>query len=348
MTLQLLIDGIDRTSVWRVYESRWTQHAWMGQSGFSEFILEDADGTISHDDLAARKIVEVWEDASGSSVCMYHGRISNKQLGLGVHYAPGQAMRWTVQSEDFNVELRGIRVYNFNRSEEAEEVRVEALRLAYLDGAASNRPEARNSTDLDGNFITVAVPVTVQAEEYNDTDPLGVLSQVAEQTGRNFFVYLTDDGDGELAYIDRQDDTIASDIAIVDDAEDEGADGVDIFAAYKTPTAGDHAGQDVYTGGAVRYGDGSYYEESDVTGTEATYDKWETTVTNDFIVNDAYAQNFLNRTILAADESFSYIASIDMRPEDAHRIRAGMKVSLIRKRANKTERLVGPRGDGDA
>ena len=58
---------------------------------------------------------------------------------------------------------------------------------------------------------------------------------------------------------------------------------MDIFAAYKVPAASDHAGQEVYTGGAIRYGTGGYYEESDVGGSEAVYDKWETTWTNDYV-----------------------------------------------------------------
>ena len=95
MTLQLTINGVDFTTKWRPYDSRWTMRAWQGESAQSEFIIEDFDGTIDHADLAARKIVEVWEDASGAPVCMYRGRVANKTLGMG----PQQqipAMRWTV------------------------------------------------------------------------------------------------------------------------------------------------------------------------------------------------------------------------------------------------------------
>ena len=358
MTLQLLINGVDFTSKWRVYESRWSMKAWYAESVQSEFVLDDIDGSIDHDNLAARKIVEVWEDASGTPVCMYHGRVANKSLGMGAaHWNP--AMRWTIQTEDYNVELSGIMVHDAERPEETDDERFEAMRIAFLNGAASTHADARQSTELGNTYIgsTPADAQVMDAEHYENTDPGDVFNQIAELTGRNFWVYLNDDGTGELVYMSRSDMTILSDIEITDD--DILADGVDLFAAYKGPQAGDHAGQGVLTGGAIVYEDGSRYEDHNIGGAAATYDKWEETFQNDLVTTDVNAQRFLNKTITGNDESNTYFATIDMRPEDAHRIRAGMMVPLTRVRANKnndaearavtvTHEPVKPNADGES
>jgi hypothetical protein len=341
MTLQLLVDGDDLTPLWRVYESHWTMRAWQGEAAQSEFIIDDPNNNVLHANLTARKIVEVWEDATGTPICIYRGRIANKTLGQGIYQAPGHAMRWTLQCEDYNIDLRGIRVINATRPSEDDDDRVEVIRAAYLAGSGSTHPEARDSTDLGNTYIgnTPAEARLLPEETYTDSEPATVLSQIADFTGRVFFVYLNDDGTGELAYVSRDEMAILSDIMVVDDAEDENADGIDIFAAYKTPQAGDHAGQEVYTGGAVRYGgssDGEYYEESNIAGSEAEYDKWERTLTNEFIFNQSVADEYLNTLVANSDESRTYFASIDMRPVDVHRVKAGMMVPLIRKRASKS------------
>ena len=333
MTLQLKLNGTDFTAKWRPYESRWTMRAWNGESSVSEFVIDDFDGAIDHDDLNARKIVEVWEDASGTPVCIYHGRISNKSLGMGpAQWQP--AMRWTIQAEDYNIELRGIRVNEAERPEETDEARFEAIRVAMLVGAGSTHPEARQSTDLGNTYLGGGTAIDLPTEHYTDTFPADIFQQIVELTGRLFFVYLADDGTGELYYGDRSDMALLADIEIDDDAPNS-ADGIDKFAPYKGPQAGDHGGQGVLTGGAVRYGDGSLYEDSNIGGSEAVYDRWETTVTNDFIHNENTAQNLLNKTVTNHDEDQTYFAVIDMRPEDVHRLKAGMMVPLVRKRANK-------------
>ena len=236
------------------------------------------------------------------------------------------------------MDLGGIIVEAAGRPAETDDERFEAMRVAFLNGASSTHANARDSTELGNTYIgnTPADAVDLAPEQYADVFPTDVFNRISELTGRSFFVYLNDDGTGELAYISRGEMAIASDITLItDDGEADNADGIDIFAAYKTPQAGDHAGQNVLTGGAVRYGDGSYYAEHNVGGAEAVYDRWESTTVNDFVFNENTAESLLNKMVTNNDESNTYMVSIDMRPEDAHRIRAGMMVDLIRKRANK-------------
>jgi hypothetical protein len=334
VTAKLLINGQDYTTKWRIYESRFTMKAWQGESSTSEFILDDWDGTLNHNDIKPRKIIEVWEDASGSSKCLYHGRIATKTLGKGPQDAPSAAMFWRVEAEDYNIELRGIRVKNQERPEETDEARFEAFRALFLDGAASTSTEARDSTDLGNTYLGGGDAVLLAAEDYVDTDPANVFQRIAESTGRFFFVYLKPDGVGELYYADRSDRALESDISISD--EDEFADGIDTYSAYKSPQAGTHEGQNVLTGAAVRYNQGSeYFEDSNVDGAEAEYDKWEATFTNDFITNDNQAEVFIDKIVANHDEGINYSATIDMHAQHVHRIRAGQFVELVRQRANK-------------
>lgn len=339
MSLQLLIDGNDFTAAWKIEESRWTSRAWQGESSVSEFVLEDPDGTLNHNQIKARKVVEVWEDASGSSVCMYRGRVGNKLLGMG----PGNertAMRWRVQTEDYNVDARGIRVKNAVYDAMTDEERVEAIRLAFLNGAASTHPEARDSTDLGNTYIGSGDPVDLPEERYTDTYPYDVLARITETSGRLWFVFVDDAGDGQLYYGSMTAEDYLSDITISDDGSAEsygpGVTSIDIFAPAKGPDAGEHQGQYVLSGAGIRFGSGLYEEDSDIDGREAEYDKWEEHITNEFVEHTFQAAGIVNKTVGLRDEDFTYIAVLDMRAEDAHRLKAGMMVTTIRERANKT------------
>jgi hypothetical protein len=105
MALRFKINGVDFTTKWRPYESSWTQRAWQGESSQSRFILDDDDGTINHATLAARKIVTVEEDASGSWVTLYRGRMMSHSVARGTIIA-GVAARWTLTTEDSNIDAR--------------------------------------------------------------------------------------------------------------------------------------------------------------------------------------------------------------------------------------------------
>jgi hypothetical protein len=334
MSLSITIDGVDFTSKWRLYESRWTTRAHLGESAQGEFVIDDDLGDVGHPEVAARKIVEVWEDASGSPVCLYRGRIANKSLGRGTKYT-GQAMRWKIVTEDYNIDLRGIRVKNAVRPAETDTVRVEAIRLAYLNGSSSTHSEARDSTDLGNTYILAGSDVNLLEETYTDTYPNDVLMRIAEDSGKNFFVYLMPDGTGELYYGSFTDTTLVSDISIYDDGTADSHTGGDVYAPARTGSTGMHDGQGVITGAGIRFGAGLYVEGSDLAGTESLYDKWEEHITNEFVEHTSQADNILNKVVGLRDEQFTYTGIIDMLATEVHKIRAGMMVELRMVSANK-------------
>jgi hypothetical protein len=333
VTARLTINGVDFTSKWRLYESRWTARAYMGESSQSEFVLDDDLNTIDHADLASRKIVEVWEDASGVDICMYRGRVANKSLGRGPSL-PEDRMQWTVITEDSNIDVRGIRVDDSTRPEESDRERVLAYLAGYLNGASSTNPNARDSTDIDGTYVIAADLVTLPAETYTDTFPGDVFNRISEVSAKTWFVYVGDDGGMDLYYASHTDQQLVSDISITDNELD--ADGTDVYSPYLGAPTGEHDGQQLISGGSLRYGSDQFYEFSHA-GSEADHDKWEEHFTDEYVINQGSAEAFLENVVASRNnEDFRYSVTIRMRVEEAHRIKAGMYVPIRLASANLT------------
>jgi hypothetical protein len=333
VTARLTINGVDFTSKWRLYESRWTTRAYMGESSQSEFVLDDDLNDFDHADLASRKIVEVWEDASGVDTCMYRGRVANKSLGRGPSL-PEDRMQWTVIAEDSNIDVRGIRVDESTRPAESDRERVLAYLAGYLNGASSTNPNARDSTDIDGTYVVAADLVALPAETYTDTFPGDVFNRITEVSAKTWFVYTDGDGQMHLYYASHTDQTLVSDISITDNELD--ADGEDVYSPYLGTATGEHDGQQIISGGSLRYGNEQFYEYSHA-GSEDDHDKWEEHFTDSVVINQGSAESFLENVVASRNnEDFRYIVTIRMRVEEAHRIRAGMYVPLRLASANLT------------
>lgn len=334
MTKTLYINGEDYTSIWRQEESSFTSRAHMGEVAQSEFVLDDDDGTLDHLDLASRKIVELWEDASGYPVCIYRGRMMNHTLARG-DIDMGVAMAWTCSAEDYNIDLRGIRVTISNRPEEDDVTRVLAYAAGYLAGSASTNDHARDSTDLGTTYVINADTVTLPAETYRYTYPNDIFQRIVENSGKTFFVFVDDTGDGQLYYASLTDTTFASDISIDDTTA---ADGEDSYAPIYIGPAGDHDGQHVISGGGMEYLNGSgFYEESDISGGEGFHDKWEEHLTDDFVTTETNAAALLSMVVGSrSNEKFSYSCSIKMQASEVHRIKAGMTLTVRLAAANLT------------
>lgn len=332
MTKTLTINEVDFTSKWRADESGWTSRAHMGESAQSTFVIDDDDGTIDHANFASRKIVEVWEDASGTAVCLYRGRMMNHTLHRG-DVEMGVAMQWTLNTEDYNIDLRGIRVTSSTRSSESDYTRVLAYAAGYLAGTASTNAHARDSTDLGTTYVVNDDTVTLPAETYTYTYPFEILQRISEVAGKTYFVFVDDEGDGQLYYASITDTTFASDISITDAGT---ADGEDSYAPIYVGPPGDHEGQHVISGGGLEYLNGAgFYEESNIASGETNHDKWEEHLTDDFVQNATDAANLLQAIVGSRDnEQFNYTCAIKMQASEVHRIKAGMTLSVRLAAAN--------------
>jgi hypothetical protein len=241
-------------------------------------------------------------------------------------------MRWTVITEDSNIDARGIRVDDSTRPEESDRERVLAYLAGYLNGAASTNPNARDSTDIDGTYVIASNLITLPAETYTDTFPAEIFSRIGEISAKTWFVYVSNDGSMDMYYADHDDTTLASDISITDNELD--ADGVDVYNPYLGSSTGEHDGQALISGGSLRYGDNSFYEFSHP-GSESDHDKWEEHFTDEYVINQGSAEAFLENIVASRNnEEFRYICTIDMPATEAHRIKAGMSVPIRLASAN--------------
>lgn len=325
MARTITVNGVNYTAYWRQYESRWSSRAYLGESAQSEFVFDDDANNLAHANLASRKVIEVWDDASGVNRMLYWGRVANKTLIRG-DVESGIAMRWVVSAEDGNIDLRGIRVTDSSRPSESDRERVLAYMSAYLNGAASTNSHARASTDLDGTYVVAANLVTLPAEDYRDTFPDQVFQRICEISAKTFFVYPTDTGTRELFYSTHADTVLASTISITDDATYVAGS---VYNPLTAEVSGEHEGQQVISGGGLRYGDDQFHEASNIGSSEADHDKWEEHFTDDFVATSASAQTFLTNVVAARNnEDFAYTVTIEMDDAHAHLIKAGMTLSF--------------------
>jgi hypothetical protein len=324
MSGDVTIDGVT-SSTWRL-GGRMASRAAGGESVQGQVTLDDDSGSvISHAHLAARKIVTYSEDASGSAKALYRSRIANKGLQRGDNVLR-PAMQWTLQLEDINSEVRGIRVHSSSRPEETDVDRVLAYLAGYLNGSSSTNPRARDSTTIGSDYVANSDLVTLPAELYEKTYIAEVFRRICEISGKDWFVILDDAGDMQLFYDTIDSTAYASDISITDAGT---ADGVDSYEPIPDGVPGDHAGQHLITGGAVYYGDDDIYEESDIWGAEADHDKWEEDFYDEYVSNATEAQRLLQMIVNSRDnERFSYSCQIVMKAENVHRVRHGMTLSL--------------------
>jgi hypothetical protein len=188
-------------------DSRFIGQAYNGESSVSSVVFRDENARFgpwvdSPVTIAVRNEVEVLH---GSNF-LYRGRWIGRTWERGVQKAY-QAREVTAEAEDVNVELRGLIVDGWVRPVETDRARVLALREDYLDGSV------RAGTNLATTYVSSSNTVTLPAKTYTQTDPLGVLQDVAFQTHKQFFVTI----DKELFYDGWDSGAYACSFRITDD-----------------------------------------------------------------------------------------------------------------------------------
>jgi hypothetical protein len=316
----IIVDGIERAGVIARVGSRFTGDAFMGSSGISEILLEDRTAGVSHFDVASLKIVEVVEDATASPTTLLHGRVGDHEV-YRADEKPGVARAWMLHVQDYNFDLRGIRNLGWYRDAEFDHDRIGALRLAFLDGAGSSSPRARDSTALSGTYIAEDDPIWLPAKRYTDMEIVDIFSEIAEYTGKNFFVTV----DGEI-FFDRHDSTAyAAGLSIDPDT----ADGETVFAPMAGISAR-HGGQQILTGAAMRWGaDQKFVEGSDDFGGEAFHDKWEGVLSISDIETAAEAEAYRRAVVkYRTNEDISYAFAISLRADQVDLIKYGQTLDI--------------------
>jgi hypothetical protein len=171
--------------------SRFMSMAYNGQSSVSSIVFRDEDSEMgpwidTPITIAARNEVEV----KLGSALIWRGRLIGRTWERGIQKA-NEARVVTAEAEDVNIELRGIIVDQWERPSETDVARVQALGADYLDGS----PRVGTVIDVS-TYVPNTNTVILPAKTYTQTDPYGVLSDIAILSDKMFFVTL----DKELFY----------------------------------------------------------------------------------------------------------------------------------------------------
>lgn len=145
---------------------------------------------------------------------MAAGRVGAKDYSRGRQKAD-RAREVTIQAGDRNEELRNIIIDAWDRPEETDVDRVNALITTYLSGSP------RATTNITNTYVAASNTVTMPAKLYDGIDPHGVLSEIASFANKNFFVT----GDDELWYDTYDSTAYQAGIRISDRIEDINTDG---------------------------------------------------------------------------------------------------------------------------
>jgi hypothetical protein len=209
MTWKLTIDGTDRTSIVDRTSLRVVGAADYGQAEQGGFDLADDAATVG---MPGRK---VWTFTEGTTI-LERGRIHVKEVNRGTRFT-GDARQYGTALVDANSELDWIIVDQWSRPAETDVARVLALIADYLNGADSNSSFARASTTIGSAWVRDANTLTLDAQKYEATSPHDVLQEIADMSGKNYFVIVNADGTMDLFY--DVDDYVgyASSLSITDD-----------------------------------------------------------------------------------------------------------------------------------
>jgi hypothetical protein len=175
----------------------------------------------------AHNLVTWTEDAPGSEIWLFRGRVANDEGGRGEAVVDHET-EWEITVDDCNVELRGQAfTEHWVRPEETDVARLVALGLYTLNGASSTAPNSREScvvtvstSHLTPNTNTVTMP----AKKYvAGSQPQDVVKDCAEVAGKNYGVVIHHTGGSHLCLfytVPGDHTTYVSPITISDHVED--------------------------------------------------------------------------------------------------------------------------------
>ena len=178
--------------------------AFRGESNIGTFPMRDEQGetgselnlpsNLTHTSVSAGSRIE-W---LVNGVRLFWGRIGPKDYSRGRQKAD-RAREVVVSANDQNYDLRNIIVDGWDRPEETDVARVNALITDYLTG------NPRATTNISSTYVSSSNTVTLGPKVYDATDPATVLSEVATIADKLHFVTIDDelfyDGYDSAAYV---------------------------------------------------------------------------------------------------------------------------------------------------
>lgn len=314
--------------VWE--EAEFVSRAANGESGLSQFRLFDETTRISitlnntsdPGPLIGRKNVLLFRHGSNT---LWRGRVGDGAFVKG-EQSHGNYRELELQATDYNEDLRGIIVDQWVRPAESDKQRAQALVAAYLSG------NGRPTTIINGsNYVSSSNTVALAAKTYSQTDPLGVLTDIASQADKYFFIFpqSTSTTQGELFYDGFDSTQYRCPYKFTDRPSEVRADPTHTFELWRDDRR-EVPAQQYLSGVRVYYGEGTNdYAYQRSTLDENRFAKWEETVYADVdnATEAALYANAVRGRRSFRDQSYSYSAG-PFTDAQIGSIRVGQLVSV--------------------
>jgi hypothetical protein len=318
-----------------------------GEAAQGYYRVVDPDAALSTTGFRTRPKCEVklTDDASGNELTLGWMRQTAGDTGRLTTTIPGDEIEHSQQMMDCNLDLRGIPYQQtWERPAETDQQRLGALKTDKLDGASSTAGLFRVTTDITvgtvagGHLCDFSSPTDLAANDYPaGTEPIDIISDVAEQSGKMFGVVLHHTGGSThkcLLYIDQDDFTTwTTGVRISDDVADWDP------SDPTTPTFEPHwmmgngresNSEDTISGLVSIYGGTNDEPRTVYVETGEDDDDWETWIgvyNDDKADNETQATRRANWQLNDRKRPFtSHRVSILVGADQAHLVEAGMAI----------------------
>ena len=251
--------------VWE--ECEFVQVADNGQSATSRVVILDTEADIPNVQTGKYLTSHNVFTVDDGPFRLFRGRVESFDWNRGHDEGKrlGPYTRFMdVTLSDYNRDLDGIVVHDFNRPEETDYARVQAVVATYLKGSP------RTTTNLiSSNYVSSSNSITVAAKVYRGTTPREILTELASTADKVVFV----DVDGNLHYEGKDSTLFSSGLRISDDPADASA--VTYGPIFTEGAPATHDGTELWSNLRYYYG-GSSTGTGTVSNTNAPiYGYWE-------------------------------------------------------------------------
>jgi hypothetical protein len=174
----------DITNRVRLYTLDLTEQAEEGSTALSSFIVDDPDGDY---DIVGWRRIWIYEDAAaGSNNLTGVWWIGDRTIERGP-FETGAARQWTLTLVDYNTLLSTRILHNPDANRPAE------TDIARLDWLVNTLGTPGITTT---EYVNPAGPKNMDEADYRGQSRLDVISDCAQQSGKNYFIYIRNNGDG--------------------------------------------------------------------------------------------------------------------------------------------------------
>jgi hypothetical protein len=293
-----------------------TENAEEGSVGISTMLIDDPDGDY---DIQGWRRIQVYEtDCPATDDFVGNFWVAERRIIRGP-YRTGVSRQWEVSLADMNTVL-GLRV--FHQADASRPAETDVARITWMLG------ELGTPGIPEDEFFNTSGPVNMDAVDYRGQTRFDVITDCAQQSGKNFFVYTKqqDASNADLAiwYDFVESTAYSSTLSLSNDLAD--IDGVTTFE-ISLDTVLSRNPDRVYSGAFIQADGFTVYVED--AATSALFTRRDAIVPADNVKTQAKATARANRYLADANtEEDRITTSVVLPSAKVTAIKQGMRVSF--------------------